>query len=488
MRTLFLLFLGPAFLAQEEAFEVRLGKLRITGIGNPEAAQVLLINAKGEGCNETITLPAASEVAIAANIVKAGGRRIVINDGQRQVRPCWVDDPMAGLVVMAPGRAVAYISGLKNLNEFREELTVEMRPRREVIVEVWPATSEFELAARDDLANFDWILDQSRAGITLKPHFHPPDRRVESLTCDTAKLQKATTEFIPGVVNLYYGGNHLNESCGESSFVLVHNIPVLGDAAHEVGHKLGLNQQDSEFHYFSGHTTGHPRFSCQNIMWESSEILKFKVSVGQAAWMGVSCSSFLADQGGCLECGAFDLNQPAKVVRSRCPRFTEGQPDTEPNCSATCSEEAESALDRMGGERIPVEVGRVRVCTQQVLGERLAERFHLLREHVKSRPDLRLSSDSEGRFVKWWQNRIQTVFLIDATAKEHERNQKDHGGQVSARQRNGLEALDALYAKGPMKGHAYLKYAKAQIELGKFKPGCQVGRQTASKVAPSKVP
>ena len=92
-----------------------------------------------------------------------------------------------------------------------------------------------------------------------------------------------------------------------------------------------MNQQDSEFHYFSGHTTDHPRFRCQNIMWESSEILKFKVSVGQAAWMGVSCSSFLADQGGCLQCGTFDLNQPTPVVRSRCPRFTEGQPDAEPH-------------------------------------------------------------------------------------------------------------------------------------------------------------
>lgn len=456
---LLLLFLGPTLLAQTG---LRLGAIRITGLDKPRTARVLLINARGPGCNETIDLPAAA----------------VVDFADRLGQGCWQRDPLAGLLVLAPGRAPTYVSG-SALNTSRE-ITIKMLPRREVRVEVWPKTAEFARAAIDDLANFDWILDRSLAGITLKPHLNPPDENVASITCANADLHQPV---VPGAINLFYGGGAANQSCtgGKSSAVLVHDIPVPGDAAHEIGHKLGLNQSDAERDYSSGHTTDVPRFTCDNLMWQKSEILKHTLSIGQAAWLGTSCSSFLAKPGECLSCPIFqegDGETLADVApRSACPRFTLGQPQAVPNpCPATCSgsEGIRRLLEQgLKGLEIGRDAGRARLCTQTDLRQALGKRFRELRNHVQGRLDLRLSTDRESEFVEWWMTRIKTIVIIDAVAEEHQRNQKTNGGKISAAEANGMDILDDLFARGPMKGHIYLMYAKDNIQRNQFQPGCQ---------------
>ncbi len=472
MRVLILMWLGSALLAQDASLVVGpvvrpvLGGLRITGLPDPTQARVLLINAAGEGCNETVELPGAAEVTIGAHVNEKCWR----ND---PLTGLGTFDPLAGLMVMAPDRATAYISG-KSLVARRLAFPVEMRPRREVVIDVWPASPEFALAARDDLANFDWILEKHLTGVALKPRFHPPHSRISQgdparkigpINCANAESQELYT---PGVINLYYGAGEGNQSCGGNSVVLIHNIPVLGDAAHELGHKLGLNQSDSEAMYNTGHTTGKPRFTDLNAMWEASEILKHELSAGQAAWMGLSCSSFIAFQGACLPCEP--NNSGAAGVRSRCPRFALGQAEMAESVPVACTvEQAKRLLEKQPGRLVANPENKIRFCTQSELRLRLIERYRQLQRHVQGRPDLPLSTKSETAFVNWWMIRISTIVLIES---------------IWAARQDGLEfdTLQKLFESGPLKGHTYLNWSRQKISEalhsdGKsvYQPRCETG-------------
>lgn len=460
-RAIFFLCFGPALLAQSSP---RLSVIRLTGLDDPSAARVLLINAQGEGCNDTVELPGAPRVDLTGHLGPA----------------CWQQDSLAGVIVLAKGRAPTYLPG-KSLNQ-TQEVTVEMRRRREVRVDVWPKNEELARAARDDLANFDWILDQNRTGITLKPRFHPADEKVSAIDCRNAdQLHPAQ----PGAINLFYGGGEANVNCGgASAAVLVHDIPVLGDVAHEIGHKLGLNQDDSERHYPNGHTTDLPRFACENVMWQKSEVLKSTLSPGQSAWMGASCSSFLGKQGECLPCAEFvegdeELGLKAQVPRSACPRFALGQPDAEASCRSTCSDEdAASIINRLGGRFVPRDVGRVRLCTQDDLRTALRKRYRELRQHVRNRPDLQLSSGRESKFVNWWMTRIQTILIIESIGDVHRQAKAnpENRAHLEAIERQGYEYLQALDENGPLKHSHYLTWARQQISRGTYSPRCEPGR------------
>ncbi len=434
-----------------------LGKLRLTNVDDPAKVTVVLINASGPDCRQSVPLEGATPIEGAAEVQVSP-----------HVQPsCWQDKASAGLVVMAPGRAVAYLHGAF-LNLGVNQHQIEMRPPREVVIDVWPAGKEFERAARDDIANFDWILEKRLAGVRLRPRFHDPKELVSNLTCENAANSATYTK---GVINLYYGGGRRNLSCRDNSAVFVHDIPVLGDVAHEVGHKLGLNQPDSERVYAAGHTTNAANFTCANVMWTASEILKDELSIGQAAWLGLSCSSYVADQGGCLLCAARSSGKPEPT--SPCPRFSLGQSPPPAACPFDCPlEAAKHILENRPEMFAPNHDDKARLCTRGALRARLIQRFRDLRRHVQSRPDLRLSTNDEKSFVKWWMSRTATILTIEAIWATRKLSPAT-GKAVPAE--SDLSYLKDQFQHGPLKNHLYLMYARDRMNQGTYQARCESG-------------
>lgn len=457
-----------------------LGKLLLTNVGDPAKVRVILINAAGTACDRSVIIGGAVPVKMpgAPDGFLSDAAEI---DIATRVRPgCWIKKDLAGLVVMAPDRAVSFVPGAF-VNIGLTNYKIEMRPARELVIEVWPAAEEFVSAARDDLANFDWILEKQMAGIRLKPQFHPASDANRNITCEGAPFAKSYTK---GLINLYYGGGRSNESCVDNSAVLIHNIPVLGDVAHEIGHKLGLNQGDSERDYSAGHTTNQPGFTCDNIMWTLSEVLKQNLSIGQAAWLGLSCSSFLAAQGACIPCPAVD--SAAGEVPSPCPRFslrpTETPEaltaETPTTCPFNCPvDQAKGLLEVQPATETPNPDGRLRLCTRSDLRRRLVDRFRQLSNHVSDRPALQLSTNSEEAFVASWMDRIATILTIEAIWTDCKSN--PDGNPVASQAE--LSYLDNQFKNGPLKGHDYLMYARQKMSLGEHKPHCDMGDQPKRK-------
>ncbi len=467
MRRLALLAFVLAIHAQDPAGI--LGALRLTNVEDPAQLRLVLLNAAGADCQRTVILDGGLPFRMPGAPPNAPSDAAEVQIAPHVESGCWTRKDLSGLLVMAPNRAVAFVPGAF-LNLGLTNYHLELRPPRDLIIEVWPAADEFVSAAHDDLANLDWLLESQRAGLRLRPRFHPVKESPGKISCDTAPFQPS---YRKGVINLYYGAGRSNESCIDNSAVLIHNIPVLGDVAHEIGHKLGLNQADSERDYDAGHTTDQPGFTCDNIMWTLSEVLKHDLSLGQAAWLGLSCNSFLGAQGACLACSFSGSSQGP----SPCPRFSLRPPqvsESSTGCPFNCPvDDAKKLLARQPSLETPNPDGRARLCTRADLRRRLADRFNALRAHVQSRPDLALSTGREEVFVASWMDRIATILTIESIWKNCQINPQS--GKPVANPAE-LRYLEEQFRHGPLKNHDYLMYARDKLNQGVYAPRCDSGR------------
>src|SRR5262249_8108040 len=143
------------------------------------------------------------------------------------------------------------------------EFLVDMRPKRDVPVRVWVRDADgLPDKAKDDIANADWIYNGQLAGIALRPSFdkigggEESDFQSQLKACFPSAPNKGTCcsavldsdYFVSGTINVYYGFGNGNFSCINDPWVpavFIHDVPVLGDAAHELAHILGLAKNDN---------------------------------------------------------------------------------------------------------------------------------------------------------------------------------------------------------------------------------------------------
>ena len=437
-----------------------ISKIQVVGLKDAKQAKVMLINAKGPKCRDSVVL---SEGAAWTRLAEAGlsqgralpkaGPRIYNVEIASQLPPeskaCWCGDggddwkaEEAGLAVMAPGKAVAYFpnrphaKGFLLCSESQFGFTVNMRALREVPVTVWAREgNHIPSMAKDDIANADWVFDKQLAGVTLKPMFHTvkeedfrrdlplcfPDNPQDPINRAACCQQVSLSEmFNAGAVNVYYGVGAENFTCILSPTVpasFIHDVPVLGDAVHEIGHALGLSQKDTDPAGFdTGHTspvdtpkTAEGDFSCSNVMWEATHFLKADLSVGQAFWMSQSCGSFAGRNGACLACS----DKPGAA--SPCPRFSLGHSDT---VSSPCVKRAVEVghnqtlvprhqLSKSGAEEpASCDIPRTTYRDGPKMEADLTSRYDALKAHVRSRPDLRLGAVSRGEFLDHWEPQV----------------------------------------------------------------------------------
>jgi hypothetical protein len=448
--------------AQPPAVEVR------PGFADGKA-QVILVRAKGApDCKESVALP-----------VPASGK--VENVRESFESGCGCPSQRIGLAVLAPGRAGTYVdaTSLCRLGNGGFDLTVELRPRRVVRIDVWTPSETMRALAKDDIANLDWILDFNMSGMTIDAVFHPPNPLVASSE-DFCKVDPPAAVFTPGVINLYFGSGTLNQSCGLGTSVLVHDVPVLGDAAHEVGHRLGLSETDlSTDSFSSGHTTDVPGFTCNNVMWEGSDVLKNLYTLGQAFWMNFSCSSYGASGRPCLRCG--DSQEPGEAEPAGCAFFRVGlQAENSPiaKCSACTLDEAGRLLRASGRTDLRiVRTERSQLCDADILRQRLQERFQALSAHVAGNPRLTMGSKSADQFMARWAERIGVILTIESTAKS---------APGSKERAAGIQVLRNLSKQPRYQSSRYIPYSIDRIEKGTYHPRCVIDDKrdtTRSRIA-----
>jgi hypothetical protein len=387
-----------------------LPEVKVNGLSSLAGAKIVLINAKGEHvvddtgehCRDSVVLPLSGQMFDSkAGVLQIGG---LVDSG------CWCNDPMAGLAVLAPDRAVAYFANQRkrpnlplSLCVKRDSFTVTLRHPREVDVHVWAPDVRLRSMAKDDIANADWIYNKELAGVTLRPVFNKEKEGLSKLDCESAAASKF---YQPGAINVYYGLGIENQTCEGGDIVLIHEVPVLGDAAHELGHALGLFQNDNQNPLKpDGHTTAIQPFACDNVMWTQTQFLKNSLSPGQAFWMSQSCKSFLAFSGTCLTCSP-DPGSP-----SPCPPFSLGG-TAATSCNA-CSvqpsdhlvapivEKLRKELGAAGGHAIgdiPTSV----FCTRKELIADLYRRYNDLKAYVSHRPELPLGAAGKIDFINHW--------------------------------------------------------------------------------------
>lgn len=384
-------------------------EVKVTGLTDPAGAQIILINATGkhttedgvEHCSESRVLP----LNLQMYDPKTGMARI----GSQVDEGCWCRDPMAGLAVLAPNRAVAYFPNTRKrpndpllLCTNRSSFTVFMRRRREVDVRVWSPSGHLQTLARDEIVNADWIFSKELAGVTFTPMFDKENKdELANLNCENAAV---STHFQPGAINVYYGIGLENHTCNSGDIIFIHQVPVLGDLAHELGHALGLFQNDNQAPTKSdGHITGIDPFACDNVMWMHTQYLKNTLSAGQAFWMSQSCKSFLAFSGSCLSCS------PEPDSPSPCPPFALGM--RVGSCTAHVVAPGEKLLapifaslhKQLGDSGAPVaDVPTSVYPTRKTLSAELSKRYNALKLHAHGHPELTLGSVSRAGFVFNW--------------------------------------------------------------------------------------
>lgn len=437
----------------------------VGGLDSAEGAKILLIRAAGNGCADSVLLPVdagRTDVPDKQYFTSGSGNRkgstetpvyrtAIHVDGN-----CWCSDAnadKAGFAVMAPGRAVYYRVNRPFLREPSieekkagktrvpifdlclgnetsadgtplDEIRVDLRPKREVPVVVWAGDGEARGMAKDELANLDWIFDKELAGITVRPSYrvlkaphslkellpgcYPADS--ESACC--AAVQ-ASQIFDPGALNLYYGAGQSSWTCPDNvAASFVRDAPILGDAAHELSHALGLKRSDHETKYDAGHTDGAAAFDWSNVMWSGTHFLKNSLSPGQAFWLTQSCTSWLGLNNSCLTCVSKDTDAPG--TPSRCPPFSVGA-EAAVHTGAPCSGSPACDVQKTSDSAVlyvPArQKKRIENCdvptsiykNGKALETQLKDRYSALRQHVRGRGDLALGSATSWDFLRRWE-------------------------------------------------------------------------------------
>jgi hypothetical protein len=193
----------------------------------------------------------------------------------------------------------------------------------------------------------------------------------------------------------------------------IHDVPVLGDAAHEISHALGLSQRDTDpsFTFSTGHTSplnatkAEGNFSCGNVMWEGTHFLKDELSPGQAFWMSQSCTSFVGRNSACLACS--DKSGGA----SPCPLFSLGHVSADPSrcvSNTVVVDKTKILVPRRQNEKAAVscDLPNTTYIDGRKLEADLTARYTALQEHVKGRSDLHLGAINKRQFLENWENQL----------------------------------------------------------------------------------
>lgn len=432
-------------------------KLQVSGLPAGTDITLVLVRAAGEKCADSVAptglqIPADGQLELASHVQPG----------------CWCSgggatpnsDPLAGLAVMAENRAVTYV-GAGELCR-KDPVPIQMRPRHEVTVVVHSPDARLQTYAADDVAYTDWVFNRQRAGIALRPRFLPIDPATKRLNCETVEKY---ARHEPKVVNLYFGVRGLNLSCGGSnSAVFVHDAPTLGDTTHELAHKLGINSRDhiQGLRVESGHVTGEPGFSCNNTMWNLSDLVQDELTPGQVFRLNTGCSSFVPGQSQCLPCAE------RRGMDSPCPPYSLGTKPDPPRCGACSLEQALAIADASALSSSEKRAGRSQFCDRDELRKALAERFAELSVHVGTRPELTLgpavpNSLSLDAFVERWVASIGTVLAVESVARLTN----------EAQRKNGIARLREFATSAPEEFKEYLFYGARNIERDpNYRPRC----------------
>lgn len=447
---LFGLAYGPAF-AQVQS-------VRLWGLGK-EPAKLLLLNVKGPECTGAAVVP-----------VRNGDASVPIGNAFDAGCGCSNQARLPVLAVFARTKAAALMEDRilcrSSLPGVVDTLEVELRPRRAVRVDVWTYSEALLQRAQDEMVNLDWILDVNLAGLTIDAHFHPlvleADLKGRELCGKDFNAPQAQPPYNRGSINLYYGASR-NTNCasGPHQIVMVHDVPTLGDVAHELGHRLGLNRHDlPKEKNEGGHTTSRAPFDCNNIMWQESTVLKNSTSLAQSFWMNFSCSSSVAGRSPCYRCG---------LESSACPNFaTDPQvaPEITGSCGACTVKSAMEILARAGrsNEFSPNLIGSrtSKFCSRDEVRTDLRRRFDLLSKHARDNK-LKMGSQSAVQMEMRWLPNIAVILTLEGIHDEVARD--------SSKMKDGLAAIDSLIKETP--NSAYLKYARGLIEHNVYNPRCE---------------
>lgn len=476
-----------------------IANLKVAGVQDAATTKIILVNASRDittnRCTNSIVLTYDSDPGLWQDITPPPPRSLRPLKNLRARRAlrqkdylvrirgkvehgCWCNNPLAGIAVHAPGLAVAYRSAhpryarqaVNTVNllcpdrsfldegETLPEITIRMRDKRDVPVMVWvPDQGNFESMARDEIANADWIYETALAGITLHPVFTktpvtaPPEAPKDPVmpSCssdnrdDCCLAVTRSPFFDPGAINIYYGNGSRNFSCNGVPAVFIHDRPILGDVAHELGHQLGLNQSDHSpeqlaktppANFFEqGHTTFAKQFSCDNVMFEDTHFLKNSLSLAQAFWISQNGGSFVNQNSATFACA----DNTAK--ESACPLFVVGAKEPQ-QCLTTPAVMIPQCLDGnpFATRDLPASTYR----TGREIEQALDERYKLLKAHAKGKGDLRLGAIGRGDFKDHWAPLIAINLTHPKPATEREQKELLRSlvpGRI--RRRSGLESI-----------------------------------------------
>ena len=460
-RLLILTLLAAAYAAAQE---VGARVVQINGDFEQGDPRVVLIGASGDNCD-------------GHSVVPEGQLRIPLTG------PCWKCDgenqSRVRLAVFARGRSIAYLTGDEICRrQPGAGIPIQLEPRTPVKVAMW-AIKGLGSQARDQLANADWVLDQSRTGIALRPTFEVVEPssfpKFDGANEDAICAQGAASQLFKrgaGAINVFFGASDSgkNFTCPSGNIIMISDMPELRILAHELGHALGLlgDTNDGVKKYVEGHTTNEPFFNCANTMWTNSHLVEDNFSLGQAFWIGVSSEPFAAKarpDGNLLEC----KTHPERCMQLAIPRRAiVDQPLCRPCRFGDALGIDEEQTQAQGADLRRRLIREPRHCTNLERDAALEKRFAQIFEHrAKLNPALPpLGSISAVRFRQRWSARAEVALLIEAAG-----NLLLQGSEVAKKRRElALKQLKEWRASGWTRGSTYLAECIRRLEAGEPPP------------------
>jgi hypothetical protein len=142
-------------------------------------------------------------------------------------------------------------------------------------------------------------------------------------------------------------------------------------------------------------------------MWQNTQYLKNRLSLGQAFWLGQSCSSYIGFATSCLPCS----EDPE--ISSPCPSFSVGEQTRETACKV-CSTKNVTTLvapkleelkkkARATAQIVPLgDRADTIYCSFGELKDELGKRYSELKRHARRRKDLELGAVLKWEFEDHW--------------------------------------------------------------------------------------